>query len=145
MKPSIRSLEIYHKVANYKMPHFILGFPREGMSYGTSQGKITTSLETKMSKRVKNFFFHIYCFFPFFPCPVPWQNFKILSRPVPWRNVKIPSGPVPWQDFELVPLSLCPVTMKNFLSLCPARQDRPVLLETLFHMVVSKINISASV
>ena len=35
------------------------------------------------------------------------------------------------QDFELVPLSLCPRTMRNFLSLCPAREDCLVQLETL--------------
>ena len=38
---------------------------------------------------------------------------------------------VPWQDFELVPLSLCPRTRKEFLSLCPEKLHCPVLLETL--------------
>ena len=59
------------------------------------------------------------------------QAVKIPSWPVPWQNVKILSQPVLWQDFELVPLSLCPGTMKRLLSLCPAGQENPVLLETL--------------
>ena len=41
------------------------------------------------------------------------------------------SRPVPWQDFELVPLSLCPGTRKEFLSLCPEKLHCPVPLETL--------------
>ena len=36
-----------------------------------------------------------------------------------------------WQDFELVPLSLCPGTGKEFLSLCPEMLHCPVPLETL--------------
>ena len=41
------------------------------------------------------------------------------------------SCPVSWQDFELVPLSLCPGTMKELLSLCPEKLHCPVPLETL--------------
>ena len=41
------------------------------------------------------------------------------SRDGTGQAVKIPSRPVPWQDFELVPLSLCPGTMKELLSRCP--------------------------
>ena len=53
------------------------------------------------------------------------------SRDGTGQAVKIPSRPVPWQDFELVPLSLCPGTRKEFLSLCPEKLHRPVPLETL--------------
>ena len=38
------------------------------------------------------------------------------------------------ENFELVPLSLCPRSMKNFLSLCLVRQDCPILLETLLYI-----------
>ena len=60
---------------------------------------------------------------PFLLCPV-------LSR-VPSRILAVPARPVPWQDFELVPLSLCPGTMKELLSLCPEKLHCPVPLEIL--------------
>ena len=41
------------------------------------------------------------------------------SRDGTGQSQKIPARPVPWQDFELVPLSLCPGTMKELLSRCP--------------------------
>ena len=49
------------------------------------------------------------------PCPVPCPapSFDWLSRPVPR------------QDFELVPLSLCCGTMKEFLSICPEKLHCP--------------------
>ena len=59
------------------------------------------------------------------------QAVKILSRPILWQNVKILSQPAPWQDFELVPLSLCPGTIKGLLSFCPTGQENLVPLETL--------------
>ena len=55
------------------------------------------------------------------------------SRDGTGQAVKIPSRPVPWQDFELVPLSLCPGTRKELLSLCPEKFQCPVPLETLIH------------
>ena len=55
------------------------------------------------------------------------------------QAVKIPSRPVPWQDFQLVPLSLCPRTMKGLLSLCLAGQENPIPLETLKEKYPSKI------
>ena len=52
---------------------------------------------------------------------------------VPSRGIwqALPDRPVLWQDFELVPLSLCPGTMKELLSLCPENLHCPVPLETL--------------
>ena len=55
------------------------------------------------------------------------------SRDGTGQSQKIPTRPVPWQDFELVPLSLCPGTMKELLSLCPKKLHGPVPLETLAH------------
>jgi hypothetical protein len=69
----------------------------------------------------KYFFYFLSSFFQ--PISVPC--------PVPGQALRIPSRPVPWQDFELVPLSLCPGTMKEHLSLRPAIMYCPVLLETL--------------
>ena len=62
---------------------------------------------------------------PFLLCPV-------LSC-VPSRILAVPACPVPWQDFWLVPLSLCPRTMKELLSHCPEKLHCPcpVPLETL--------------
>ena len=65
------------------------------------------------------------------------RDFDSLSRPVPLPVLSLPvlrpflSCPIPWQDFELVPLSLCPGTMKKLLSLCPEKLLCPVPLETL--------------
>ena len=74
----------------------------------------------------------------FLLCPV-------LSR-VPSRSLAVPARPVPdfgcpgpWQDFELVPLSLCPGTMKELLSLCPKKLHCPVPLETLVHIQLLKL------
>ena len=55
------------------------------------------------------------------PCPVPCPRFWLA----------VPARPGLWQDFELVLLSLCPGTMKEFLSLCPEKLHCPVPLETL--------------
>ena len=55
------------------------------------------------------------------------------GRPGTGRDRLSKSRPVPWQDFELVPLSLCPGTRKEFLSLCPEKLHCPVPLETLVH------------
>ena len=64
-----------------------------------------------------------------------WQNRIgiVPGRPGTGRDSlsKIPSRPVPWQDFELVPLSLCPGTIKKDLSRCPENWLCPVPLETL--------------
>ena len=70
------------------------------------------------------------------PCPVPDFDRKvvIVLSHVPskcWQAV--PAHPVPCQDFELVPLSLCPGTMKELLSLCPKKLYCPVMLETLVY------------
>ena len=46
------------------------------------------------------------------------------SHPSFWQAVL--GRPVPWQDFELVPLSLCPGTMKELLSLCPKKLHCPI-------------------
>ena len=57
---------------------------------------------------------------------------KFCSVPVhPLVKCQNPVPAVPWHDFELVPLSLCPGTMKKLLSLCLARQDCSIPLETL--------------
>ena len=70
---------------------------------------------------------------------IPFASF-LVSRSVILHLVIVPerdgtacqkSRPVPWQDFELVPLSLCPGTMKKLLSLCPEKFPCPVPLETL--------------
>ena len=53
------------------------------------------------------------------------------SRGGTGQSQKILARPVLWQDFELVPLPLCPETMKEFLLLCPEKLQCPVLLETL--------------
>ena len=55
----------------------------------------------------------------------------VPARPVP--GFRCPGRPVPWQDFELVLLSLCPGTMKEFLSICPKKLHCPVLFKTLVH------------
>ena len=49
-----------------------------------------------------------------------------MGRDGPGQPIKILSWPVLCQDFEL-------------LSLCPAGQENPVLLETLFAIVVQNI------
>ena len=59
---------------------------------------------------------------------------NVVPRDVPGRDSLKKSRPVPWQDFELVPLSLCPRTMKELLSLCPEKLHCPVSLETLVWM-----------
>ena len=59
------------------------------------------------------------------------------SRDGTGQAVKIPSRSVPWQDFELVPLSLCPGTRKEFLSLCPEKLHCPVPLQTLVYTTSS--------
>ena len=56
-----------------------------------------------------------------------------MTHPVP--DFDRLSWPVLWQDFELVPLSLCPGTMKELLSLCPEKLHCPILLETLVQNV----------
>ena len=65
--------------------------------------------------------------------PILWQNIKTLACPTSWPRVwlAIPACPVLWQDFELFPLSLCPGTTKDLLSLCPKKLHCPVTLETL--------------
>ena len=70
----------------------------------------------------------LFCSVPF--CPASRPGFW-LSRPVPSRILAVPTRPVPWQDFQLVPLSLCPGTMMEFLSRCPEKFHCPVPLETL--------------
>ena len=72
-------------------------------------------MKKNQKKKFQCFFFHF--------CPA--------GRPGTGRDRLSKSRPVPWQDFELVPLSLCPGTRKEFLSLCPEKLHRPVPLETL--------------
>ena len=55
----------------------------------------------------------------FWACPIvplSWVN-EVFSVPFVPRGKTVPSQPIPRQDFEIVLLSLCPGTMKNFLSL----------------------------
>ena len=49
------------------------------------------------------------------------------SRDGTGQSQKIPARPVLWQDFELVPLSLCPGTMKELLFGVPLSRDKKVL------------------
>jgi hypothetical protein len=70
----------------------------------------------------------LFCSVPF--CPMSRPGFW-LSLPVPSRILAVPARPVPWQDFWLVPLSLCPGTMKELLSPCPEKLHCPVPLKTL--------------
>ena len=64
-------------------------------------------------------------------CPVSRPGYW-LYRTVPSQIQAVPARPVPQQDFQIVPLSLCPCTMKELLSLCPEKLHCPVQLETLF-------------
>ena len=66
------------------------------------------------------------------------DKLKILPQDGTERDFKqaVPACPVPWQDFELVPLSLCPGTIKELLSLCPEKLDCPVPLEMLVQMML---------
>ena len=61
------------------------------------------------------FFNALFCFRTSFSCFR--MSFSALSRFVP-RPVPDFGCPVPWQDFQLAPLSLCPGTMMELLSLC---------------------------
>ena len=80
----------------------------------------------------KDFFWHFFA-----------NQIVLLSRDVPGRDgtACLRSRPVPWQDFELVPLSLCPGTMKKLLSRCPEKLLCPVPLETLLSTLISNINL----
>ena len=68
------------------------------------------------------------------------------GRPGTGRDRLSKSRPVPWRDFELVPLSLCPGTRKELLSLCPEKFQCPVPLffwnqnarYTLYHVLTIK-------
>ena len=55
----------------------------------------------------------------------------VPGRPGTGQPVK---NPVPCQYFDFVPLSVCPGTMKELLSLCPEKLHCPVPLETLNHI-----------
>ena len=72
---------------------------------------------------------------PFHPIPRPFPDFDrkmvIVSFRIPsWILTDCPGRPVPWQDFDLLPVSLCPRTMKELLSLYPKKLHCSVLLET---------------
>ena len=79
---------------------------------------------------------------PFLLCPVlSHVPSQILAVPaVPSQILAGPARPVPWQDFELVPLSLCPGTMKKLLSRCPEKLHCPVPLETLVAVLLHSNN-----
>ena len=89
------------------------------------KGKDNKNLKKKI------FFDNFLLFFDIFFCQS--DSAFVPGRPGTGRDslFKIPSRPVPWQDFELVPLSLCPGTMKKLLSRCPEKLPCPVPLETL--------------
>ena len=68
----------------------------------------------------------------------------LLSRGTVSKN-PCPFWPVPWHYFELIPLSLCPVTIKGHLSLCPVGQENPVPLETLvWHLRASNVQVTST-
>ena len=79
---------------------------------------------------------------PFLLCPVlsrgTGQDRLSKSHTIPSRPASHPgfwqavlARPGPWQDFEIVPLSLWPWTMRELLSLCPEKLHCPVPLKTL--------------
>ena len=70
----------------------------------------------------------------------PFLLYPVLSR-VPSRILAVPARPFTWQDFQLVPLSLCPGTMKELLSHCPKKLHCPVPLETLVSIAILSITI----
>jgi hypothetical protein len=83
------------------------------------QKKYVPKQDAEEKSEKKSHFFNT--FFHFCPAGRPGTGRDRLSK----------SRPVPWQDFELVPLSLCPGTRKELLSLCPEKLHCPVPLETL--------------
>ena len=72
------------------------------------------------------------------PCPVSGWDRTGCQNLVSWQDVKILSRPDLWQDFELDPLSLCPGTMNELLSLFPEGQENPVSLESLNYIEAVK-------
>ena len=109
---------------------------------GRSNTKSITQWPKNLSKKNKKFFKKVKncIFFLFYSfCPASWsrtgQDRQSKYQPGPWQYVKIPYRPVPRQDFELVPLSLCPGTMRELLYLCPAFRECPILLKTLVESV----------
>ena len=136
---------------------FVPGQGQEQMSRdkhlcpGTSRDKITFPKEHKKQEKdvPKQENDQISCFRTSFSCfrtsfPVLEHPFPVLEHPfllcpvlsrVPSRILAVPARPVPWQDFELVPSSLCPGTMKKLLSRCPEKLYCPVPLETLVQNV----------
>ena len=64
-----------------------------------------------------------------------FNTFSFISVQEWWdrlsKSIPVPSRSVPWQHCELVPMSLCSGTWKDFLSLCPEKLHCPVPLETI--------------
>ena len=75
------------------------------------------------------------CSVPFCPARQEGIGCQNLVPSSPWFCPRfwqaLLAHPVPRQDFELVPMSLCPGTMKEFLFLCPEKLHCHVPWETL--------------
>ena len=85
------------------------GQPKSGTGHGTKRDRAEKDVQKQEIIEKKPIFSTLFLSF----------LSRGTSRDGTGHPVKIPARPVPWQDFELVPLSLCPGTMKELLSRCP--------------------------